>query len=104
MNAIKETYEEDGAPGATLNFDPDSKLRFAKYITDIEQAKLLNFLLRFEFATEEMDEDKITLLFHALICLYLRKVEKEKELPKDEQTKPFCQELTDSIFSSLPNR
>merc|ERR1712062_61943 len=80
------------------DFSEKRKIRFAAYVTQLDQRKLENFLMRFEFASVPMDKNKIELLFHALICLFLRKVEKLQTLPKDEATKDFCEELSGHVF------
>jgi len=90
--------EEDGGDSADYQFDQHRKAKFAIYVTSLDNKKLENFLLRFEFATEPMDKNKVELLFHALICLYLRKVEKKENLPKDDATRAFCEELSGELF------
>jgi len=89
---------EDDDEAASYQFDKHRKAKFAIYVTSLEIKKLENFLMRFEFATEPMDKNKVELLFHALICLYLRKVEKKENLPKDDATREFCEELSSELF------
>ena len=47
---------------------------------------------------------EVELLFHALICLYLRKVEKKEQLPKDDATKEICEELSGKLFKNFDDK
>jgi len=96
--------DEDETGMTKCVFDARRKLKFAAYVTQLDNKKLENFLLRFEFASEAMDKNKVELLFHALICLYLRKVEKKEHLPKDDATKKFCEELSKELFEKYDNK
>jgi len=91
-------------PSEPIIFTADRKQSFAKYISDLDTEKTENFLMRFEFASQPMGTKEVQLLFHALICLYLRKMEKERKLPRDEQTKPFCEELSTHLFAAYTGR
>jgi len=96
--------EDDDFMTTKCVFAPRRKLKFAAYVTQLDNKKLENFLLRFEFASEPMDKNKVELLFHALICLYLRKVEKKEHLPKDDATKEFCEELSRELFKTFEDK
>jgi len=105
----QDGFTPEPEPGAASQSDPiiftgDRKKSFAKYISDLDTDKTENFLMRFEFASQPMGTKEVQLLFHALICLYLRKMEKERKLPRDEQTKPFCEELSTHLFAAYTGR
>lgn len=95
---INDVGGETNEDTETFQLEPVRKQAFADYISELNSEKIENFLTRFEFAANPMGPKEVQLLFHALICLYLRKMEKERKLPRDEQTKPFCEELSNHLF------
>lgn len=98
-----KTYERNddndgGEQQSEEEFSKKRKAKFASYVGHLKSEKLQKFLEKFEFASKPMSKKQVTLLFHALICLYLRKAEKIQELPPDESTKQFCGELSANFF------
>merc|ERR1719242_2622795 len=73
------------------------------YIPQLTEHRLGNFFNKFDFAQENkpLNHDHLSLLIHATVCLYLRKAEKEQVLPKDDETRKFCDRVADCVLESV---
>eukprot|EP00494_Astrolonche_serrata_P031765 UN32034 len=69
---VEKVKEGEAGVEKELFLTGDRRADFCKYITQINEDKLKNFLLRFDFAQQAMVSQQISLLYHALIALYCR--------------------------------
>lgn len=84
-------------PTGCENFPLERRQQVAHYLFD-NPAKVEKYLEAFSLADKPMDREKVQVLFHALVCLYIRKMENSKELLMSETTAAFGEEFSDILF------
>ena len=74
--------------GDKIEFTPELAERFTRFLQQTGEVAIRKYLAKFK--TEKQDEntkDDARLLFHALYCLYERKVLKQEDMPKKQETR-----------------
>jgi len=104
MSSRRDTYDDDFERQARSKFSSTfNRMEFAKFVTNVQNLKKTrSFLHRFEELARKRAtaHERISLYFHTLICLYLRKSKsnRKRDLPQDIETEEVTRELSDAMF------